>query len=92
MATQNLPLTETPQDVVAALSLAVGQTYSGQFRGLGEMYFAELAAAPGDDDVPGAVVDKQSIAIVPVAGESVWVWLDKSSTTSPGFLVVNEVS
>ena len=88
MATETHRLTNAPVDIVAALSLTTGATYSGQYVGNSPLRYIEATSAPDAQAITNIALPYQSIIIKPVSGEQVYVW----SRDGGGHLVVNEVS
>ena len=87
MATQTHRLTNVPTDIVAALSLAIGTTYSGQYVGSSPLRYIEASTAPDANDITNVALPYESIIIIPKSGEQVYVW----SRDGGGHLVLNEV-
>ena len=87
MPTQSYAVTETPTDIVAALTLTVGTTYAGQFNGPSDMRAVESATAVTDTDTPALLVrPHDDVIIKPVSGEGVYVW---AAAGKAGTLIVN---
>ena len=84
-------VTSTPTDIVADLSLVVGNTYQAQFNGPGVLYTRAVVSTDPDPDADGPaweVTSRQTFSIVPATDEKVFVWV----RTAGGTVVVDEVS
>lgn len=79
MASLDFDATETPTDIVAALSLNVGTAYAGQnVSTISTLFFREAVAMP-DATAPAFRVESGSaFQIKPEPGQGVWLWTDEA--------------
>ncbi len=80
-------LTNTPTDLVTALGLGVGKTYSGQYNGNSIARFLESVTAPDIEDECLQTRPGDSVTIQPIMGEQIYAWLN----TGHGYLIISEV-
>jgi len=74
MPSTGIVATATPQDVVDALSLAVGTQYDLQNESASEVLLAEAASAPDASfQFWRRVGEKETKIIVPADGQGIWV-------------------
>ena len=92
MATQFYTVTDTPADLVTAVTpnLVTGTTYSARYVGNGDtpLRVVEAATAPDATASQYLPVDHlEDFTVIPEAGENVYVWSDGGV----GRVVINEV-
>ena len=79
MAALDFTATEAPTDIVAALSLAVGETYAGQnISTISTLRFREAVAPPAATARAFRVEAGGAFALAPEAGIPIWVWTDEA--------------
>lgn len=92
MATQHYALTDTPTDLITAVTpnLQTGQTYSARYVSNGRtlLHFVEATSAPDADDPATPVQHLEDLIVIPQTGEGVYVWTPDGT----GRLSINEVS
>ena len=99
MATQIYQVTDSPVNLNGAddiegnaITLTAGETYVGRYISTGYAYdflkTVEAATAPDAADPGLPVYHKEDMAIIPVAGEGIYVW----NTRGVGRIIVNEGS
>ena len=77
MASHDFDATTTPQDVVAALSLTAGTTYTGQnVDTIATLRVREAATAPAATDRAHKIEAGGQFTIAPDPGEGIYVWTD----------------
>ncbi len=77
MASQDFDATAAPQDIVAALGLAVGTVYSGQNTdSVATLFIREAAAAPPAGARAFRVEAGGQFTIKPEAGLGIYLWTD----------------
>ena len=76
MAAVDFDATETPQDLVGALSLTAGTLYAGQnLSTFATLLFREAAATPGGGDRAFRVEAGGPFTLKPT-GNPIWCWTD----------------
>ena len=90
MATQIHELTDAPVDLIGALSLAVGTTYTARFQTTEVQAICKVleSSTPITADAAALQIQRyEDIFVKPAAGLAVYAWTE----TADGVLVVNVV-
>ena len=86
MATMRAAVTDTPQNLIAALSLTNGGNYLIQNRTTRAVYLTAAASAPNPDSAPAFQIAQFGyLGITANSGIPAWVWGD-----GDGYLIVSE--
>ena len=75
MVTHDHEITETPADIVSALGLVAGVSYSGQIVTRDcVVHLREGSVAPAIDAPAHIIVPRESFTIKPTSGEGIYLW------------------